>query len=47
MPCANASGTHKLPLVFIGTAQKPHAFKSVNLSVYYLDNEIKNKILVI
>ncbi|XP_025405713.1 jerky protein homolog-like [Sipha flava] len=35
MPCANASGTHKLPLLVIGTAQKPRAFKSVNLPVYY------------
>ncbi|XP_025417896.1 jerky protein homolog-like [Sipha flava] len=35
MPCADASGTHKLPLLVIGTAQKPRAFKSVNLPVYY------------
>ncbi|KAF0712292.1 jerky protein-like, partial [Aphis craccivora] len=27
MPCANASGTHKLPLLVIGTAQKPHWFQ--------------------
>lgn len=35
MPCANVSGTHKLPLLVIGTAQKPRAFKSVNLPVCY------------
>uniref|UniRef100_A0A2H8U1B3 Jerky-like n=1 Tax=Melanaphis sacchari TaxID=742174 RepID=A0A2H8U1B3_9HEMI len=35
MPCANASGTHKLPLLVIGTAQKLRAFKSVNLPVCY------------
>lgn len=37
MPCANASGTHKLPLLVIGKAQKPRAFASVRkLPVQYM-----------
>ena len=29
MPCANASGRHKLPLVFIHKYQNPHCFKGI------------------
>lgn len=37
MPCANASGTHKLPLLVIGKAQKPRAFASGRkLPVHYM-----------
>lgn len=35
MPCANASGEHKLKLLVIGTAKNPRAFKNVNLPVDY------------
>ncbi|XP_022823355.1 jerky protein homolog-like [Spodoptera litura] len=35
MPCANASGTHKLKLLFIGKAKNPRAFKNVNLPLVY------------
>jgi len=31
----NASETHKLSLLLVGTAQKPRPLKSVNLSVWY------------
>ena len=47
MPYANASGTHKLPLLVIGTAQQPRTFKSVNLPVLctwrYINFIITNK----
>lgn len=37
MPCANAAGTHKLPLLVIGKAQKPRAFASVRKQpVHYM-----------
>ena len=32
MACSNATGTHKLPLMFVGTAQNPRCFKNVNKS---------------
>lgn len=32
MACSNASGSHKLPLVFIHKYQKPRCFKNVNVS---------------
>ena len=32
MACSNATGNRKLPLMFIGKAQKPHCFKNVNMS---------------
>ncbi|CAI6358933.1 unnamed protein product [Macrosiphum euphorbiae] len=35
MPCANATGNHKLRLLVVGKAHKPRAFKSVTLPVYY------------
>lgn len=35
MPCANASGTHKLQLLVIGKSKQPRAFKNVNLPVLY------------
>ena len=44
MACANATGSHKLPLMFIGKAANPRCFKNVNKSalpvLYYSDNEI-------
>ncbi|XP_050524168.1 jerky protein homolog-like [Daktulosphaira vitifoliae] len=35
MPCANATGSHKVRLLVVGKAHKPRAFKSVALPVYY------------
>ena len=36
MVCANASGTHRLPLLMIGKSKKPRCFKNVkNLTVCY------------
>ena len=35
MPCCNASGTHKLPLLVIGKAKNPRAFKNIDLPVTY------------
>ena len=38
MACSNATGTHKLPLMFIGKAENPRCFKNVNkkaLPVHY------------
>lgn len=35
MPCCNATGTHKLPLLVIGKAQNPRAFKNCQLPVTY------------
>ena len=32
MACSNATSSHKLPLMFIGKAQKPRCFKDVNMS---------------
>ena len=32
MACSNATGTHKLPLMFIGKAQNPRCLKNVNKS---------------
>jgi len=39
MPCVNANETHKLPLLVVGTAQKPRAFKSDNILVYYREQK--------
>lgn len=35
MPCANASGTHKIKLLVVGKSKKPRAFKSLRLPVCY------------
>ena len=39
MACSNATGSHTLPLMFIGKAANPHCFKNVNKSalpvIYY------------
>lgn len=37
MPCSNASGTNKLPLMVIGKSKNPHAFKNCrdSLPVHY------------
>lgn len=35
MPCANASGTHKLTMLVIGKAKNPRAFKNIKLPVDY------------
>jgi len=35
IPCANATGNHKLRLLVVGKAQKHRAFKSVALPVCY------------
>lgn len=35
MPCCNATGSHKLPLLVIGKFSKPRAFKNVDLPVIY------------
>lgn len=35
MPCANAAGSHKLPLLVIGKSEKPRAFKNFELPVVY------------
>lgn len=35
MPCANASGTHKLKLLFIGKPKNPRAFKNGNIPLVY------------
>lgn len=35
MPCANAAGTHKLPLLVIGKSKNPRAFKNFELPVVY------------
>lgn len=35
MPCCNAGGTHKLPLLVIGKFSNPRAFKNVHLPVVY------------
>lgn len=35
MPCCNATGGHKLPLLVIGKFSKPRAFKNVDLPVIY------------
>ena len=32
MACSNATGTHKLPLLFIGKSAKPRCFKHMNMS---------------
>ena len=32
MACSNATGSHKLPLMFVGKAANPHCFKHVNKS---------------
>ncbi|VVC37760.1 DDE superfamily endonuclease domain [Cinara cedri] len=45
MLCANASGTHKLPMFVIGTVQKPRAFKSINLSVCYREQKKCTRVL--
>ncbi|XP_011865298.1 PREDICTED: jerky protein homolog-like, partial [Vollenhovia emeryi] len=38
MTCANATGTHKVPLLVIGKAKHPRAFKNVNiLPVQYVN----------
>jgi len=35
MPCSNASGTHKLPLLLIGKSNKPRIFKIASLPLSY------------
>ncbi|XP_053968302.1 jerky protein homolog-like [Anastrepha ludens] len=35
MPCCNASGTHKLPLLLIGKSVNPRSFKNLYLPVIY------------
>lgn len=35
LPCANASGTHKLKMVVIGKSNNPRAFKNIDLPVHY------------
>lgn len=35
MPCCNAAGTHKLPLLVIGKAHKPRCFKNAQIPVVY------------
>lgn len=35
MPCANASGRHKLRLLVIGKSKNPRPFKNIQLPVYY------------
>lgn len=35
MPCCNATGTHKLPLLVIGKANKPRCFKNAQIPVVY------------
>ena len=32
MACSNATGTHKLPLMFVGKAANPRCFKNINKS---------------
>lgn len=39
MPCANASGTHKLQLLVIGKSKNPRPFKNVQLPVYYTNQK--------
>ena len=42
MACSNATGSHKLPLVFIGKAANPRCFKNVNkkaLPVHYFSQK--------
>lgn len=39
MPCANADGTHKLPMVVLGHAQKPRCFKNQLIPIYYRANK--------
>lgn len=35
MPCCNASGTHKLPLLILGKSKNPRVFKNASLPVIY------------
>jgi hypothetical protein len=35
MPCSNATGTHKRPLLVLGKAQNPRAFKNAHLPIFY------------
>ncbi|XP_030767450.1 jerky protein homolog-like [Sitophilus oryzae] len=35
MPCSNASGTHKLPLLVLGKSKNPRVFKNAQLPVKY------------
>lgn len=35
LPCANANGTHKLPILMIGKSKKPRAFKNIQLPLEY------------
>jgi hypothetical protein len=35
MPCSNAAETHKLPLLVLGKAQNPRAFKNSHLPIFY------------
>lgn len=39
MPCANASGTHKLPIFVIGRSKAPRAFKNVEIPVEYASSK--------
>ena len=34
MACSNSTGSHKLPLMFIGKAAKPRCFKNINKAAY-------------
>lgn len=35
MPCVNATGNHKLPLMMIGKSKNPRCFKNVPIPLYY------------
>lgn len=35
MPCVNATGNHKLPLMLIGKSERPRCFKNVNIPLHY------------
>lgn len=35
MPCVNATGNHKLPLMMIGKSAKPRCFKGISVPLYY------------
>lgn len=35
LPCANVTGTHKIPILLIGKSKKPRAFKNIRLPLEY------------
>lgn len=39
LPCANASGTHKLPMLMIGKSKNPRAFKNREIPVQYASSK--------